>query len=190
MLNFWLGIKTIYNFKFMKKIILIFIVILVSCKQEVKTDDKVETETESEEVQKQNPLLVYNFEKLEPILNFEDDKIYVINFWATWCAPCIKELPYFEQLNAEYKDNNVEVVLVSLDFPKQFESKLKPFIEKHNLKSKIIALDDVDSNKWIPKISKEWSGAIPATLIYSSKNRQFYEQSFNFDELVTTLKHF
>ena len=58
------------------------------------------------------------------------DKTYVINFWATWCAPCVKELPYFEEVNKEFKDKNTEVILVSLDFPSQIESKLKPYLKK------------------------------------------------------------
>ena len=54
----------------------------------------------------------------------------MINFWATWCAPCVKELPYFEEVNKEFKDKNTEVILVSLDFPSQIESKLKPYLKK------------------------------------------------------------
>ena len=44
-------------------------------------------------------------------------KVYLIDFWATWCKPCIKELPAFEELNARYQDKGLKVVLVSLDFP-------------------------------------------------------------------------
>ncbi|OUR94280.1 thioredoxin [Flavobacteriales bacterium 34_180_T64] len=135
-------------------------------------------------------LEVYDFDGIENFLNKKDDKVYVVNFWATWCAPCVKELPYFEELNANYKNKNVEIILISLDFPQKYESKLKPFIQKHQIESKVIALDDVDSNSWIPKVSESWSGAIPATLIYNKDKRQFYEQSFNYSELETELKQF
>jgi thiol-disulfide isomerase/thioredoxin len=114
----------------------------------------------------------------------------VINFWATWCAPCVKELPFFEKLNKTYADRDVEVLLVSLDFPKQYDSKLKPFIEDKKLKSKVVALNDTDANYWIPKISEDWTGAIPATLIYNKDKRQFYEQPFNYEELETQIKQF
>ena len=175
----------------MKNILLIAFVFLLSCKTENKQPENSQADNLQSDIQKIDyDLLVYNFEELEPILNKQDDKTYVINFWATWCAPCVKELPYFEQLNAEYSDKNVEVILVSLDFPKLFESKLKPFIIKNKLESQVIALNDLDSNTWIPKVNKEWSGAIPATIIYNSDKKQFYERSFNYEEIEKELKQF
>ena len=135
-------------------------------------------------------LEVYDYEGLKPLLHSDDGKTYVVNFWATWCAPCIKELPSFEELNENYKGKNVEVLLVSLDFPQQYEKKLKPYIKEHDLKSKVVAFDDVDQNKWIPAINENWTGAIPATLIYNKDKREFYERSFNYEELETELKKF
>lgn len=132
----------------------------------------------------------YEFKELETFLHKNDDKTYVINFWATWCKPCIKELPYFEELNANYSDSNVEVLLVSLDFPKDIESKLLPFIKEKQLKSQVVILNDVKSNIWIPKVDAEWSGAIPATVIYNKDKRKFYERSFTYDELETEVKQF
>lgn len=136
-------------------------------------------------------LKVVNFNELQDYLKSKDNsKTYVVNFWATWCAPCVKELPYFEQLNANFSKSNVEVILVSLDFPKQLDTKLKPFIKKNALKSEVILLDDADSNTWIPKVDKDWSGSIPATLIYNQNKRQFYERSFDYQELETELQQF
>lgn len=137
----------------------------------------------------QNKLEVYDFQGIEKFLHQKNNKTYVINFWATWCAPCIKELPYFEQIQEKYK-KDVEVILISLDFPSQYETKLIPFLEKRQLKSKVIVLDDVDMNSWIPKIDSNWDGAIPVTLIYNSKNRQFYPQSFTYDELAIEVEKF
>lgn len=135
-------------------------------------------------------LEIMDFQTFEPLLHRSDDKIRVVNFWATWCAPCVKELPYFEKLNQVYGQDNVEVILVSLDFPKQYDSKLKPFIEDRELRSRVIALNDVDFNAWLEKVDSEWSGAIPATLIYSKNKRQFYEASFDWEELENELKTF
>ena len=118
------------------------------------------------------------------------DAIFVDAFVACNFAPCVKELPYFEALKKEYQYKDVEVILVSLDFPNQYEKRLKPFIEKHRLKSKVVALNDVDSNFWIPKINKDWTGAIPATLIYNKEKRNFYEQSFSYQELITEVNTF
>ena len=117
----------------------------------------------------------------------KDDKTYVVNFWATWCKPCIDELPAFEKLFKNYKNQQVELILVSLDFPNQIEKRVIPFIEKNNLKGKVVLMADPDQNIWIPKVSKEWSGAIPATVIYNKNTRKFYEQSFTYKELETAL---
>jgi hypothetical protein len=81
---------------------------------------------------------------------------------------------------------------VSLDFPHLYDSKLKPFISDNNIKSKVIALDDVDMNAWIPQINKNWSGSIPATIIYKNDDSKFFEQSFTYEglenEIIKLLK--
>ena len=79
---------------------------------------------------------------------------------------------------------------MSLDFPKQVEKRLIPFINKNKLQSKVILLDDVNEDIWIKAIDSIWSGAIPATLIYNEKARKFYEQSFDYDILETALQTF
>ena len=128
-----------------------------------------------------------SYAELKPLLEQNGNKIYVVNFWATWCAPCIKELPYFEVLNQR---EDVQVLLVSLDFPKHKESRLLPFIKKNKLQSKVVLLDDADENYWINDIHPNWSGAIPATLIYTKKQRGFYEQSFTASKLDKIFKLF
>lgn len=134
-------------------------------------------------VQAQEKVTIYEtYEDFAKNILIEDENIYVINFWATWCAPCIKELPYFEKLNAENK--NVKVILVSLDSKKDLDKKLIPFIEKRKLKSKVLLLADKDYNSWLSKVDDDWSGAIPATLLLNGKKKQFAERDFeNFEEL-------
>ena len=73
--------------------------------------------------------------------------------------------------------------MVSMDFPNQVESRLIPFIEKQNMKNEVILLDDPRQNKWIPQVDEEWTGAIPATLIYRKNERNFYQKEFSFEEL-------
>ena len=164
--------------------------IITSCNNKSPKKVVAELPTTQDRPASDYKLDIYNFNEFESFLTKKDDKTYIINFWATWCAPCIKELPSFEELSEKYKNHNVEVLLVSLDFPKQYEKKLIPFIKDQKLKSKVIALNDTKMNDWIPKISKDWSGAIPATIIYNKDKNQFYERSFNFEELETELKQF
>ncbi len=136
------------------------------------------------------PVVDYN--GLAPIFTQKSDTTYVINFWATWCKPCVAELPYFLELHETYKDQKYKFIFVSLDFPKQIEKKLMPFLEKNPLPGEVIVLDDSDSNTWIPAVDPEWSGAIPATMVYNGDRKIFAEKSFHdFTELsdwVETLK--
>lgn len=133
-------------------------------------------------------VLVTDFKGLEPLLNKQNDTTYIVNFWATWCVPCVKEMPYFQKLHDEFSGDKVKVVLVSLDFLKHLDTRLKPFIEKYRLTPQVILLNDPDANTWINKVSPEWSGALPATLFYKKKFRAFYEKSFTYEELQTIVK--
>lgn len=126
---------------------------------------------------------VVDFDGLRPLLELRNDTTYVINFWATWCIPCVKEIPYFQQIHDKYLRQPVSVVLVSLDFVRQIDLRVKPFIKKYKLTPEVILLNDPDANSWIDKVNPQWSGAIPATLIYNRNFSGFYEKSFTFEEL-------
>ncbi len=130
----------------------------------------------------QNVAVFDNYSTLEKEILSDKNTVYVVNFWATWCAPCVKELPHFEQLNSENK--NIKVVLVSLDFKNQFESKLLPFLTKKNINSEVVLLTDTNYNAWLPMVDKDWSGSIPATLIIKKGQHFFVEKMFsNYEEL-------
>ena len=177
--------------------LLFFIIALVSScedgKKETLKDNKEVATSEAQEIEtmvSSTKVPVYDFDQLSPLLERENDTTYVINFWATWCKPCIKELPYFEEVNANYSEEKVKVILVSLDFPTKLESQVIPFIEDRNILSHVVLLDDPDANSWISKVDSTWSGAIPATVIYKNDKRKFYERSFTLNELETELKTF
>ena len=175
----------------MKKIISLGIVfLLLSCKNDEKKEAVVVPKPLKTYTQDGISVDSYNFLGLEPYLKRNNDTTYVVNFWATWCVPCVEELPHFEKLNAHYKEKKVKVGLVSIDLPKMAETKLLPFIKTHNLKSEVLLLNDPDANNWINKVDSTWSGAIPATLIYKGDKRRFYEKSFSFDELENEVKQF
>ena len=131
-----------------------------------------------------------NYEGLKPILNRQDDKIYVINFWATWCIPCVKELPAFERLREEYYDKSVEVILISLDLSSQKDNVVVPFLKRKRIKSPVFIFNDSNEQFWIEDISKDWTGSIPSTLIYNKKQRIFYERTFNYKQLNEVLQAF
>lgn len=126
---------------------------------------------------------IIDYNELAPILNQTNDTVYVINFWASWCQPCVEELPYFKKVYNENKDKNFRMILVSLDFPRQLDSRVKPFIKKHGLNMEILLLDDPDANAWINKVDESWTGSIPATLILYNGIREFYEKQLSYEEL-------
>lgn len=163
------------------KITLLFSVIciaLTSCGEEKKENKKeIEFTTWIEE-----RIPIMDYDEFKPMIQVADDKkLHVFNFWATWCKPCVEELPYFEELNQKYDE--VEVTLVSLDFPNKLSSQVVPFANKHQLVSNIVLLDDTRSHFWIPDVDENWSGAIPATLMFSKNEKVFFEKAFTFEEL-------
>ena len=156
--------------KTLSSLIILFFISFFSCSE--KTDKNIQ---------------VVDFDEFYSKIDLSAKDTYVINFWATWCSPCVKELPYFESVNKQYSDKNVKVILVSLDFPSQIESKLKPYLKKNKIKSNVILLDDSKMNKWVPRVSEKWDGGIPATLIVNSSNYNFYPNPFEKEELVAEI---
>jgi thiol-disulfide isomerase/thioredoxin len=118
------------------------------------------------------------FDALSAAVFKNNDTTYVINFWATWCAPCVKELPYFEAFNEKYKEQKIKVVLVSLDFKKQIKSHLFPFISKNKIASQVVIMNDKKYDTWLPKVDVSWSGSIPATYLIHGDKKLFAEKEF------------
>lgn len=130
-----------------------------------------------------------HFTDLAPLLQQQNDTTYIINFWATWCQPCVEELPYFERLRQETEGEKVKVVLISLDFERDLETKLIPFVEQNNLQSQVVVLLDGDYNSWIDKVDPAWGGAIPVTVLYNRRQRRFVGEQFpSFEALQTMVR--
>ncbi len=122
-------------------------------------------------------------EGIEMLTTKSNDTTYVVNFWATWCSPCVKEIGYFEELHRKKQDSKLKVVLVSLDFPNQVAGRLIPFLKEKEITASVMLVTDLNYNGWIDRVDPSWSGALPATLIYNEANRQFLEQELTRDEL-------
>ncbi len=117
------------------------------------------------------------------------DTTYIINFWATWCKPCVKELPNFLSFDSAYIGGKVKVLLVSVDFSTEVNRKLIPFIKKLNFKKETYIIADKNQQEYIVKVDTAWSGAIPATLFIKGNKRKLVEQSLTYDELLQYYKN-
>ncbi len=133
-----------------------------------------------------------NFSELEErIAQTPRSTLLVINFWATYCKPCVKELPLFNQLHSKYAGPNFEVLLVSLDFKSQLEKKFVPFLRSHPLSPEVILLSDQNADNWIPRVSPEWEGLIPVTALILGEERVLHEGDFeHLEELEQFIRDF
>jgi thiol-disulfide isomerase/thioredoxin len=131
---------------------------------------------------------VIKFDRLNSLLEEKGQQVHIINFWATWCAPCVKELPLFEALNAK-NDPRVKVTLISLDFADEIK-KVNAFISRRKIESKVFLLDEIDYNSWIDRVEKSWGGAIPATLIINQQTgqRKFVDRELKDGELEKVIE--
>ncbi len=106
------------------------------------------------------------------------DHPLIINFWATFCVPCIKEIPYFESTVRQFKDQKVELLLVSLDLPPYYPTGIADFVQKSGFVSRILWLNETDADYFCPKIDAHWSGGIPCSLFLNNAThyRRFFDR--------------
>jgi thiol-disulfide isomerase/thioredoxin len=113
------------------------------------------------------------------------DTLYIVNFWATWCGPCVAELPNFDKLQRIYKNKPVKVLLVSMDFESKLKTNVIPFVRRNKMLAGVYFASRKSDQEFIDEVDKSWSGALPATLVVNTKRgfRKFYEKTFTYNEL-------
>src|SRR5688572_10022486 len=120
----------------------------------------------------------------------KSDKPTVVNFWATFCKPCIAEIPHFQKLVRQYEKDSVQLLLVSLDMKEMYPEKIKAFASEHTFTAPIVFLDETNADVFCPRVDEKWSGAIPASLFINNKTgyRKFVEEEMSEQKFETELK--
>ena len=120
------------------------------------------------------------------------DTVFVVNFWATWCTPCVAELPAFDHLARTSRSYGrpIKVVLVSLDAQRDRSTKLEPFVRKRAYACEVVRLNETSPHLWIDRVDPAWQGSIPATWIVARDRRVLHEREFTRRELIDTVKSF
>jgi len=114
------------------------------------------------------------FKELESMIEkYNREDVVIVNFWATTCPPCLKEMPHFIQLQNELYGRSVKVILVSLDKEEELFRKVKPFVVKLKITPEVVLLADENYSDWTDKVDPSWYGALPATLIMNGDQRKF-----------------
>jgi thiol-disulfide isomerase/thioredoxin len=133
---------------------------------------------EAQEIEK------WKIENLEEKIN-NTEAPTIINFWATFCKPCIEEMPYFQELSKKYEASGVKLLLVSLDMADAYPTKINTFIKKYKITAPVVFLDETNADVFCPRVDESWSGAIPASLFINNKTgyRNFIEDQLTKEEL-------
>lgn len=105
------------------------------------------------------------------------DSAYVVNLWATWCAPCIQEIPAFEKQAKALKGKPVKFIFVSLDMSDAYPGDIQSFAKRRNMRSSIVWLNEPNANSFASRIDPRWKGSIPCTIFINPKKgyRKFVE---------------
>lgn len=127
---------------------------------------------------------------LQTLLAAPSDTTYVVNFMATWCKPCMEELPIFEQAAKESAGKKFKLVYISLDAVSDLDKRLNPLLLRKKILNTTYLLDEPDYNSWIDKIEPTWDGAIPVTFVFNNekKTRKFIKTATTYQELSTSIQ--
>lgn len=132
---------------------------------------------------------VIRWAQMDSLLRSPDDSLTVLNFWATWCKPCVEELPHFEKLRKQWAGKPVRFVYISLDFANELKTRVQPFVSRKLAGASVLLLDETDYNQWINRIDPSWGGGIPVTLFFNNpkKIRIFADRQLTEDQLQEIL---
>lgn len=128
-------------------------------------------------------------EEIEKILKTHGSEVLVVNFWATWCGPCREEIPDFVKVSNEYSPDRVRFIGISLDFQRDVETKLIPYLREQKIEYPNVVFKG-NPEATINFFDPEWSGAIPATFIYNASGKRVssHLEPLHYDQLKAAVE--
>jgi thiol-disulfide isomerase/thioredoxin len=120
----------------------------------------------------------------------QSDHPLIVNFWATFCEPCVKEIPYLQSKVARYQEPRVELILVSLDLPGAYPARIAAFARERGFTASIVWLDEAKAGYFCPKIDPRWTGGIPSSLFINNKThyRRFFDRQLTEPQVDLEIK--
>jgi thiol-disulfide isomerase/thioredoxin len=118
----------------------------------------------------QGPLLPVDEAGYAKLIAGGRGKILLVDFWATWCAPCREEMPQLVALETKLKSKGVQLITISADEPEQ-EKAVSDFLAKAKVPAPVYLRKAKDDDAFIRKVDPKWSGALPALFLYDRQGR-------------------
>lgn len=183
----------------MKKLIfpLIAALVLIACKKEETTSTNSENPSDSittveTPAASKEALEEFSPEQTTQLLQSKNDTLYVTNFFATWCGPCVKEIPHFKEKMEQMKGQPVKFTFVNLDSKTDWGTLVSPFVDEHGIRNQTILLDGnmLDENFFSSNF-KTWKGEfIPFTILRKGDKVQEVNGSISKEELENQIQAF
>ncbi|MDR2205297.1 MAG: TlpA family protein disulfide reductase [Flavobacteriaceae bacterium] len=184
----------------MKKILLTTMVLasLTACKKETKTEntglenqDSLDISEISEPEISSAKFAVFSPQQATDFLKKQNnDTIYVTNFFATWCRPCVHEIPYFKEKMTEMKDQPVKFTFISIDEKVDWETEVRDFSAKHGISENTVLMDmQLLTPDFFTTNFKTWTGEyIPFTIIRKGDKTEEISGGISKEELAEKIK--
>lgn len=114
---------------------------------------------------------ITSIDEYKAVIAGSEGKVVLVNFWATWCPPCVKEFPELVKLYKDYKDKEFVLVFISLDDRADYDSKLLPFLKKQGVDFTSYFGNFSNPEALMTYVDKSWQGEIPYTGFYDKEGK-------------------
>jgi thiol-disulfide isomerase/thioredoxin len=123
------------------------------------------------------------------ILDHHKGKVVLVNLWATWCIPCIREMPDLSKLQTDFGDKGLKVIGISLDEAEDLHTRVKPFFEKRSVSFVSYLQSEPDPQQVVGVLDENWEGVLPTTYLIdrSGKVKQKLIGSKSYDQFAAVI---